>query len=582
MLLNDRYEYNPDTDLIGRGGLAEVFKAYDRQRACYVALKKFQTADSLKYGIRDEFQKSIHFAHGNIVRAFDFFTLVQEFKDGGTHETQYGVMELVEGGDLADYLKTKPSNSELLEVVKGILRGLDYLHTPDPNTNKGSIIHRDIKPGNILIFYNHAGKPIPKIADFNVAKEVSGNLESSVSMVGTYEYMAPEQLNVTKYGINDHVHANADLWALGVILCDYFMGKSLFGKRSEGNTQGQIIGKILDEPIPAEAIKKLPAPFNGIIAQCLVRFAKDRVQGAGELMTYISKIGELETTVVGADKKVEVEVNKPKCEPRPKGNNDHYIFGIVTVLVFLVSYFFILFLGLVPKDLNEQIANQMVLVLGGKYKMGCTSEQGSDCENNEKPTQHKAVSTFMMGKYEVTQLQWRAVMGNNPSYNSGCNECPVEQVNYDDIQEFLRKLNIKTGKKYRLPTEVEWEYAARGGNKSSSYRFSGSNNIGEVGWYTGNFQNSKHGIKGTTHPVGTKKANELGLFDMSGNVWDWCSDWYKGYPGSIGVSDYTGLNRVLRGGGWVSNAQNCRVTNRYGSIQDFRDRNFGFRLVEDP
>ncbi len=126
---------------------AEVFKAYDRQRGKFVALKKFHAADSLKYGIREEFQKSINFAHGNIVRAYDFFTIVQEFVGGGTHETQYGVMELIEGGDLADYLKKKPSNEELLEVVKGILRGLDYLHTPDPNTDKRRIIHRDIKPG---------------------------------------------------------------------------------------------------------------------------------------------------------------------------------------------------------------------------------------------------------------------------------------------------------------------------------------------------------------------------------------------------------------------------------------------------
>jgi len=297
MLLNNRYEYNPTTDLIGKGGLAEVFKAYDKEFDRYVAIKKFNTADSpMKYSLKNEFQKSLHFAHDNLVRAYDFFTVVRKYEDGETHETQYGVMELVEGGDLSVYLKKKPPLSELLEVVKGILRGLDYLHTPNPNTDKKTIIHRDIKPGNILIYYNRQGKPIPKIADFNVAKEASTTAASSHSQVGTYEYMAPEQLNSGKYGLGGQVRANTDLWALGVILCDYLMVKSLFGKRSEGCTQGQIIGRILDESIPFEDIKKLPVPFNGIIARCLVRKAKDRVQSASELLTWLNSIEE--TTII--------------------------------------------------------------------------------------------------------------------------------------------------------------------------------------------------------------------------------------------------------------------------------------------
>ena len=192
---------------------------------------------------------------------------------------------------------------------------------------------------------------------------------------------------------------------------------------------------------------------------------------------------------------------------------------------------------------TDPFAAQMVLVQGGTYTMGCTSEQGGDCENDEKPARAVTVSTFSISKYEVTQAQWEAIMGSNPSNNSGCAQCPVEQVSYDDIQKFLQKLNAQTGKNYRLPTEAEWEYAARGGNKTRGYKYAGGNNINGVAWYDDN-SDSK------THAVGGKAANELGLYDMSGNVWEWCSDWYKGYPGSSGVSDYTGSSRVLRGGSW--------------------------------
>ncbi|QQS28395.1 MAG: SUMF1/EgtB/PvdO family nonheme iron enzyme [Sphingobacteriales bacterium] len=700
MLLNDRYEYNPDTDLIGKGGLAEVFKAYDKQRGIFVALKKFLTADSLKYGIREEFQKSIQFAHGNIVRAYDFFTVVRKFDDGETHETQYGVMELIEGGDLTGYLNKKPDNGELLEVVKGILRGLDYLHKPDSTTDKGSIIHRDIKPGNILIFYNNEGKPIPKIADFNVAKEMSGNLESSVSMVGTYEYMAPEQLNVTKYGMGNHVHANADLWALGVILCDYFMGKSLFGRRSEGNTQGQIIGNILDKPIPSEVIKSFPAPFNGIIARCLVRNAKDRVQSAGELLEFISKNLVLDTTFIdeksakGRNTEVTTE-NKNK--PKPK----YTIVFATAALLFAILLGLIIFLPndtdepiVIQKDtttdsipiasvqtnndtveqverllneanalfvenryneakekaqsilkiepnnlqannlvkkceaqlnppknnetitekktplndningnsinnpkpadnktspsnkpssssstkVNDPFAADMVYVEGGTFMMGSPDFEAG--RRNDEYQHQVTVSSFKMGKYEVTQAQWQSVMGNNPSYHESCNQCPVKQISWNDIQEFLFKLNNKTGRKYRLPTEAEWEFAARGGNRSRSYLYSGSNALSEVGWY---YENSS----GTTHPVGEKTPNELGLYDMSGNVWEWCSDWfdseyYKNSPSNNPKGPSTGALRVLRGGGWDGGWRFCRLAYRHLFLPGNRYGSGGFRLVVVP
>ena len=218
---------------------------------------------------------------------------------------------------------------------------------------------------------------------------------------------------------------------------------------------------------------------------------------------------------------------------------------------------------------------EMVFVKGGTFTMGATSEQGSDAYSDETPTHSVTLSDFYIGKYEVTQAQWRAVMGNNPSYFKGDN-LPVECVSWNDIQKFIKKLNAQTGKNFRLPTEAEWEYAARGGNQSRGYKYSGSNDRNNA-WYKDN-SSSK------THPVGQKQPNELGIYDMSGNVWEWCQDWYGSYSSSS-QTNHTGPSsgsaRVLRGGGWSYFAWYCRVSFRYGS-PDSSSSDYGFRLVCSP
>ena len=203
-------------------------------------------------------------------------------------------------------------------------------------------------------------------------------------------------------------------------------------------------------------------------------------------------------------------------------------------------------------ELNKLI-NNMVYVSGGTFTMGGTSEQGSDADDSEKPTHSVTLSSYYICKYEVTQALWRAVMGNNPSNFKGDN-LPVESVSWNDCQTFINRLNSYTGRNFRLPTEAEWEFAARGGNYSRHYKYSGSNYISDVAWYGDDSGNNR------THPVGTKQANELGLYDMSGNVWEWCSDWYGSYS-SYSQNDPTGPNsgseRVMRGGGRRNGAWNC-------------------------
>ena len=217
---------------------------------------------------------------------------------------------------------------------------------------------------------------------------------------------------------------------------------------------------------------------------------------------------------------------------------------------------------------------RMVRVEGGSFTMGATSEQGSEAKSDESPVHRVTLSTYYIGETEVTQALWEAVMGNNPSNFKGAN-LPVEQVSWEDCQNFIRELNRMTGKRFRLPTEAEWEYAARGGNKSQGCKYSGSNAIDKVAWYTDNSGNK-------THEVRTKSPNELSIYDMSGNVWEWCQDWYGSYDASSQTNPSgpsTGSSRVYRGGSWLINARNCRVSFRNFYSPDYRYFNLGLRLA---
>ena len=221
------------------------------------------------------------------------------------------------------------------------------------------------------------------------------------------------------------------------------------------------------------------------------------------------------------------------------------------------------------------VSFNMIAVKGGTFTMGATSEQGDDAYSYEKPTHQVTLSDYCIGETEVTQELWQAVMGSNPSNFTGNLQRPVEKVSWNDCQEFIKKLNQLTGKTFRLPTEAEWEYAARGGSQSKGYKYAGSNTIGDVAWYTSNSSS-------TTHPVKQKQANELGLYDMSGNVWEWCQDWYDSYsstPQTNPAGPSSGSNRVNRGGSWCGNARGCRVSDRGRSTPTNRCLDLGLRLA---
>ncbi len=224
----------------------------------------------------------------------------------------------------------------------------------------------------------------------------------------------------------------------------------------------------------------------------------------------------------------------------------------------------------------------MMPVVGGTFMMGATAEQGTDGSGRERPVHQVTVSTFYIGQTEVTQELWRAVMGDNPSYFHGT-YFPVERVSWEDCQAFIAALNELTGQKFRLPTEAEWEFAARGGNLSQGYKYAGSNDLSAVGWYS---YNDSWELRGSgahgTHQVATRMPNELFLFDMSGNVHEWCQDWYGGYTTSDLVDPVgppAGTQRVYRGGNWYFDEWFCRVSFRNGLVPDYCSHGLGLRLA---
>jgi len=219
----------------------------------------------------------------------------------------------------------------------------------------------------------------------------------------------------------------------------------------------------------------------------------------------------------------------------------------------------------------------MVSVEGGTFKMGATPEQKTGVGEDEKPVHDVTLKNFSIGRYEVTQAEWQAVMGENPSVPKNP-DAPVCNVSWDDCQQFLTKLNEMTGRKFRLPTEAEWEYAARGGKLSKGTQYAGEgDNYKRVAWCIDNMKEE------AAQPVGKKEPNELGLYDMSGNIMEWCQDYYGPYtdkPQTDPKGPEKGTVRVARGGAWNFGAEMQRTSFRYNEEPAKRTGNVGFRIAE--
>jgi formylglycine-generating enzyme required for sulfatase activity/tRNA A-37 threonylcarbamoyl transferase component Bud32 len=575
---------------IGKGGMATVFLvehiSLQNRSAMKVLSQDFVRNAHIRKRFLAEARSMARMSHSGIIKVTD---LMEE------NDTVAFVMEYIEGETLKEYIdrKGKLKDDEIEVIFSQMLEAVGYVH-------EHNLVHRDIKPSNFMLDKN--GKI--KLMDFGIAKNTDESsteytLTGTGMLLGTPMYMSPEQIKETR-----SVTAQSDIYSLGVVLWQMNTGRKPYDIKTLSSYELQT--KIVNETLIATNTK-----WDAIIQKCTQKEIRSRFFKCAEISLSINTEfrkadSASDTTVIDSNihgtKKEKNEISleeRFKQDSKSKEHNGNLtgdsdttwkgfvVFAAIMLLIVVAATFSEgsdesgsstepeSTIGRESSELGMREANEpeMVFVEGGSFSMG--SDSG---ETDEQPVHNVQLSDFSIGKYEVTQAQWMAVMESNPSYFIKCDQCPVESVSWDDVQQFISKLNSMTGKIYRLPTEAEWEFAARGGNQSRGYEYSGSDDISAIAWYDEN-----SGYK--THPVGQKQANELGIFDMAGNVWECCSDWYGDYSSSFqrnpgGPS--SGQGRVDRGGSVGSDPQGCRGANRNYGNPVSRFNTLGFRLVLVP
>ncbi len=541
-----------------------------------------------------EAQRLHELSNRHIVRVHDLFD---------ENGTTYYVMDYIDGESLKERLRRtgQPmSEQEVEDVLRQVLDALGEVHSQ-------GLYHMDLKPANIMM----DSKGVVKLIDFGASKQFNtekGGALSTSAVTYTNGYAPREQMerNYQKFG------PWTDFYALGATLYNLL-----------SNRTPPMPTDIDDDRTPDKHLA-LPKPANvstrmwNLVLWMLKTHRQDRPQSVDDITTHLNQgINEpnpatdapqnaVEKTKVAEDKTkpvddkpkpVEVQpkpidskkpkpaVNQPKSTPK---NTERFLKKLAIAacagIVLLGAGFALMrVIKNAQRDhILQKLEDNMVWVEGGTFTMGATPEQGNDARDYEKPAHQVTLSGFYICKYEVTQELWQAVMGttirqqlDKARYSSPNGEganYPMYCISWEECQTFIYKLNSLTGKHYRMPSEAEWEYAARGGNRSKGYKYAGSNDTDSVAWYDDN-------LDGTTHPVGTKSPNELGLYDMSGNVWEWCADWYGSYS-SGSQTNPTGASsgsvRVIRGGICLSDVGGCRVSRR--SDYDPMSANWGLGL----
>ena len=560
--------------------------------------------------------------HPHIVRIIDVFD---------ENNTSYYVMEYAPNGSLADKVKAQGALSETVATryILQVADALDFIHQKNMN-------HLDVKPGNIVL--NEADDTI--LIDFGLSKQYDTTTgdQTSTTPLGISEGFAPME-QYKKGGVGTFT-PETDIYALGATFFFLLTGTPP-PSASDVNEDGVPIDKLRAKGVSENAIsiiyqsmkgrkkdrmKQVRTFINGLKEEAPDNPQSSKKAGDSTNAKNSSKANDStntngahtdtskdsnafdETIVVNEAKEKEehkdIQINERQRDKRKISLWKVLVVATLLILIFTLLYAFIFgnnthnnhttdyedpdsvvsdsvvsdeYMGSVSAA-NEvfkvkDIEFRMIKVEGGTFTMGATSEMENPYDD-EKPTHQVTLSSYYIGETEVTQALWKAVMGSNPSYFKGDN-LPVEMVSWDDCQTFISKLNALTGKRFRLPTEAEWEFAARGGNQSRHTQYSGSSRIDDVAWYESNSDNK-------THPVKTKQPNELGIYDMTGNVWEWCQDWYGSYN-SYAQTNPTGAssgpNRVDRGGSWFLSPRYCRSSSRFGNAPGFWDGSLGLRLV---
>jgi len=585
--------------LLGRGGMGEVYEAEHQDLHTKHALKLIspevvERSDS-KERFKREARVMARLRHPNIVHVDDFGEL-----DGRI----WLRMDLVEGSvcegsdldgkrvaSLVDLLSTGEPLPEALvrNLLEQILSGLGFAH------GEGAV-HRDIKPANILLQSNSQkpGSLIPKITDFGLVSLVgaewiqsqvqltvarsmadpdatrlesgsSGNGTSTQALLGTFAYMSPEQ----KKGVEvDH---RSDLYAVGLIGFQMLTGDETPGFE-----------------MPSDLVPDLDPGWDDWVKEALASRKERRFESADKMMaalpgsavcanTLESGFNKLEERITGESPPPAPNFKKPAAPvaPAPAKPQTPAIGKDHTIILSEDQELELKWIE--PGEFT--MGSPEKIVEGGFLGFGETVKQAGEPGRDSCEQQHSVTLSqgYWLGKYTVTQGQWESVMGSNPSEFKG-RDLPVDKVSWEDAMSFCRKLTerersagrLAAGYEYTLPSEAQWEYACRAGT-TGAY----AGDLDSMGWYDKNSGNK-------THAVGTKRANGWGLYDMHGNVWEWCSDWYGAYPSGY-VVDPTGASsgphRVLRGGGWLHDASSCRSAFRDRFGPGSRDCDLGFRLV---
>jgi formylglycine-generating enzyme required for sulfatase activity len=549
---------------------------------------------------REKFKKEARRIRGlhndHIVKVYDLF------EENGT---AYYVMDLVDGESLKDHLKRTGlplTEAEVNILLPQILDGLKAIHDMH-------IWHLDIKPANIMVDKHGT----VNLIDFGASKQQSGTDGTTLSSAICYTMgYAPSEQMAQEY---NEFGPWTDFYALGATLYKLLtlQNPPSITKVAKDHTKDKHVAL----PMP-----QVSDNMRLLIAWMMQNESEKRPQSTAEILGRLAKEDDVtvmvEPTVDDSENTVITETKKPKSTPKsvnekPKApqkpvckkpqttisnetmlptsfeeeNSNSKLRKVLYAVIAAIVIGAGVVWGVMSKNGARQdgavtesqqeisyttftvngVSFDMAKVEAGTFTMGATS----DYDNAHQVT---LTNNYYLGKTEVTQALWKAVMGSNPSYFKGDNK-PVEQVSWEDCQEFISKLNAATGKHFRLPTEAEWEFAARGGNNSRHYQYSGSNTLNDVGWYTDNSSN-------TIHDVATKRPNELGLYDMSGNVWEWCSDWYGSYSSNTQydpAGPLSGSDRVLRGGYWGGDGYYCRSWYRGIHYSVGYYSTFGFRLA---